>query len=253
MSVDARIERERWFHDDRFALDNRHAADKYYDTARSSQALYDTAIRRIEPGQAALEYGCGQGSAAFDLAQRGVGVVGIDISPVAISQAIKRAAKQGISSARFEVMNAEKLEFDDDSFDLVCGSGILHHLDLEAALAEIARVLRPDGHAVFFEPMGHNPLIKLYRRFTPSMRTPDEHPLLMSDFDTARARFGTVDVTFFHALSLAAVPFRKARGGSHLLRALEALDRSLFDHVPASRRLAWVAVLRLGQPQSSRP
>jgi len=244
-STEDRIERERLFHDDRFARDNRHAADKYYDTTRSSQAAYDDAMRSVDPEQAVLEYGCGEGSAAFDLARRGVTVVGIDISSVAIEHATERANVEGLTTARFAVMNAEHLEFDDESFDLVCGSGILHHLDLQPALSEVARVLKPGGRAVFFEPMGHNPLINLYRRFTPSMRTSDEHPLLMSDFDIARACFGTVDVTFFHALSLGAVAFRRRPGGTHLLRALDACDRWLFRHIKTSRRLAWVAILTL--------
>src|SRR3546814_1101008 len=79
-------------------------------------------------------------------------------------------------------MNAEAMTFPDDSFDLVFGSGIIHHLDIDRAFGEIARVLRPGGRAVFIEPLGLNPAIELYRRFTPSARTPDEHPLLRRDF-----------------------------------------------------------------------
>jgi len=51
-------------------------------------------------------------------------------------------------------MNAEELKFADDYFDIVCGGAILHHLDLNKALSEIARVLKPDGKAIFVEPLG---------------------------------------------------------------------------------------------------
>ena len=82
----------------------------------------------------------------------------------------------------------------DDSFDLVCGSGILHHLDLPAAMRELARVLRPSGRAVFMEPLGHNPAINAFRNRTPELRTPDEHPLLGKDLKLCRRYFGSVEV-----------------------------------------------------------
>ena len=41
------------------------------------------------------------------------------------------------------------MSFADNSFDLICGTGILHHLDIHAAFHEISRTLRPDGIAVF--------------------------------------------------------------------------------------------------------
>jgi ubiquinone/menaquinone biosynthesis C-methylase UbiE len=64
-------------------------------------------------------------------------------------------------------MNAEATTFPDNSFDLICGSSILHHLNLDKACAEIRRILRPDGGAVFIEPLGHNPLINMFRKLTP--------------------------------------------------------------------------------------
>ena len=129
-----------------------------------------------------MEYGCGTGALAFDLAEQGSNSVAIDISPVAISEAEQVAHARGLT-ARFEEMNAEAMTFDNDSFDLVFGSGILHHLDMERATQEVIGVLRPGGRAVFIEPLGYNPIINAYRRVTPTMRTEDEHPLLRSDLE----------------------------------------------------------------------
>jgi ubiquinone/menaquinone biosynthesis C-methylase UbiE len=68
-------------------------------------------------------------------------VTGIDIFHVAVNRATVKATSLGLSSARFVVGNAETLEpFDDGSFDLVFGSAILHHLTLDRAYANIARV-----------------------------------------------------------------------------------------------------------------
>ena len=49
-------------------------------------------------------------------------------------------------------------------FDIIYGTGILHHLNLKACLDEIERILKPGGKFVFIEPLGTNPVINLYRK-----------------------------------------------------------------------------------------
>lgn len=248
----ARYERERAFHDERYGDDpDRARAEKFYEAGNESAARYRALLETVVGGARVLEYGCGTGSAAFDLATRGADVLGIDISPVAIAAATAEAVQRGFTAGlRFEAMNAEALALPADSFDVVCGSGVLHHLDLARALPEVARVLRPDGWAVFVEPLGHNPLINAYRRRTPEMRTPDEHPLRIDDFALARHHFGTVDVEYFNLLTIATVPLRRLGLQRGLRAGLHRVDQRLFRSIPPLRRHAWVAVLRLGAPQA---
>lgn len=250
MSDAARIEREREYHDQRYVGLTREALDKYYSISSGAMAhfrdlLGDTSGARI------LEYGCGTDQNGLELARDGATVEAIDISPVAVDQVNQAAADTGLAdSFHASVMNAEVLTFDDGAFDLVIGTGILHHLELEAAYSEIARVLSTDGHAVFFEPLGHNPAINLYRRLTPKMRTPDEHPLLESDFDLARQQFDTVDVTYFSATSLGAVPFRHFAWFPNLVRRLDRVDEAMFRRSAIGRRLAWTCVVHLSAPRA---
>jgi len=129
-------------------------------------------------------------------------------------------------------MNAESLDLLDSTFDVVCGTAISYHLDLSRALPGIARVLRPGGTAVFWEPLGHNPIIRLYRALTPTMRTPDEHPLRVADLRFAQRYFGEVRTTSFHLLSLAAVPLRRWRIFGRVFDALEGLDAAVFRTFP---------------------
>jgi len=247
----ARLEREAAFHDRAFSEKTRAAAGKFYAVAQGSKQFYRDLLLRHGAGKRVLEYGCGTGSCAFDLARRGAAVAGIDIAPVAIELARERAAAEGLAGqVSFQVMDAESLEFSAGRFDLVCGSGILHHLDLERALGEIGRVLKPEGRAVFFEPLGHNPLINLYRWLTPRMRTPDEHPLRAGDLAVLGRFFARVEVRYFHLLSLAAVPLRALPGFGALLGALEALDHLRF-RIPRARRHAWIAVMELSRPRAS--
>jgi SAM-dependent methyltransferase len=142
-------------------------------------------------------------------------------------------------------MNAEALDFPEASFDRVCGSGILHHLDLGKAYAEIARVLRPGGYGVFLEPLGHNPLINWYRRRTPNMRTEDEHPLLKSDLALAEKHFATIRSRFFHFAVLGAVPLRRSFLFKPAVAIGEGIDRVLLSSASPLRNQAWMVVTEL--------
>jgi SAM-dependent methyltransferase len=166
-----------------------------------------------------------------------------------VAQAREEATLRGIENLTFDVMNAERMEFPAASFDLVCGFGILHHLDLEKSLREIARVLKPTGRAVFLEPLGHNPAINLFRRLTPSIRTPDEHPLRMSDLYHIKEHFGDVEATYLNLTTLAATPFIRLPGVASIQRGLAVLDKGLFSAIPALRRFAWNVVLDMGEPR----
>lgn len=243
-----RYEREREFHDHIFREGTRGVVDKFYAITGASRRYYESRLWDAGPGTCVLEYGCGQGSHAFELARRGADVTGIDISGEAIAQAEERAAREGVT-ATFRRMNAEALEFPDANFDLICGTAILHHLDLDAGYRELARTLRPDGLAIFLEPLGHNPLINLYRSRTPHLRTPDEHPLLVDDLYRARAHFAAVRTRYFHLVGLAAVPLRKLPGFASVLRALDTFDAVLFRAVPPLRKHAWYASLELAKPK----
>lgn len=241
-----RIERERRFHDERFTVDAEEARDRFYDFVDGARRSLARATERFEPGDRVLELGVGDSLTGWELAARGVEVVAVDISSVAVDRARERARTEGLTTIEFVVMNAEVLDFDDDSFDGVVGSGILHHLDLDTALSEVARVLRVDGRAVFYEPLGHNPLINAYRNRTPGMRTDDEHPLVRADFVQARQLFGTVEASMHHCLVIgcALLPGPVARTVRPLL---DRVDRHLL-RLPGLRWMAWISVLELTEP-----
>jgi ubiquinone/menaquinone biosynthesis C-methylase UbiE len=200
---------------------------------------YERRIYEATPGKRVLEYGCGIGSYAIRLADRGASVCGIDIS----NEAIDRARKMAEGRAEFRVADAENLDMADASIDVVCGTGILHHLDIDRAIREVRRVLRPGGRAIFYEPVAHNPIVSLYRILTPSKHTRDEHPLRMRDIRNITSHFSGAEVKFFDVLSIGAIPLLSLPGGKPLLRALEWADRRLLDHVAIARPMAATVVV----------
>ena len=103
---------------------------------------------RLERGAHVLDIGCGMGADAFDLADR-VGphglVTGVDFSETLIAEAIRRLGSRNVS-ATFEVGDAQALRFPQHTFDAVRTERMLMHvLDAQMALSEMARVLRPGG------------------------------------------------------------------------------------------------------------
>lgn len=103
------------------------------------------------PYQDALELGCGTGFFLLNLKQAGVLENGhvTDISPGMVAVAERNAESLGFHVSG-RVADAETLPYDDDSFDLVVGHAVLHHIpDVEQAMREVLRVLKPGGRFAF--------------------------------------------------------------------------------------------------------
>jgi SAM-dependent methyltransferase len=238
------IEREREYHNRRFAGGDREAQDKYYFALLNCDADYLQRITRFSRDAVVLDYGCSLGEITQKLAPGARECHGIDISDVAIARAAATAAELGLANTQFSVRDAHATGFPDGYFDLVFGSGIIHHLDTEASLAEVARVLKPGGVAVFREPLGCNPFINRYRSRTPDARTEDEHPLLPGDRAIAGRLFRGNDWAFYGLTTLVSVPFRTAALGRSIYRATALLDRMLLS-LPGLRWQAWHVVMQL--------
>jgi SAM-dependent methyltransferase len=250
--LERRLTAEREFHNRKFGDAQEHGSpDSIYALPKAAYRAFDGELRNRAAGADILEYGCGDCSYVAQLIEWGGRVTAIDISDEAIVAARELAEERGFAEhATFARMNAEDLTFPDASFDLVVGRAILHHLDLEKAYASIARVLRPGGTAIFLEPLGHNPLINLYRRFTPHLRTEDEHPLLMRDINLAKRHFGAVRLDYFTLLSMGTLAFAKVPAlWDPTLKALDALDSRLFKLLPIAGRWAWTVSMVMSKPQ----
>jgi ubiquinone/menaquinone biosynthesis C-methylase UbiE len=100
------------------------------------------------PGKA-LDAGMGPGRLAAELSARGWEISGIDAAPSMVSAARSRLPE---AARRLVEGKIEALPFADASFDAVVATGVLEYADVERALAELARVVRPGGVAVVSYP-----------------------------------------------------------------------------------------------------
>jgi ubiquinone/menaquinone biosynthesis C-methylase UbiE len=132
----------------------------YMDDANSME-FFRSAKRRtydllaLRPGEHVLDVGCGAGEdvrALADIVGPAGHAVGIDASRTMIDAARRRSADSSVV-ADFFVGDAEHLDFPDASFDACRADRVLQHLTTPAnAVAQMARVLRPGGRLVVFEP-----------------------------------------------------------------------------------------------------
>jgi SAM-dependent methyltransferase len=241
--MDSHAQREKDFHNKIHADESRTALNRFYSITASSTDAYRRAALEDCKGKSVLELGCGRVAFATELADAGANVIAMDISEVAVRRTHDETGRDDI---RFAVMDAEHLGCADGVFDLVVGRSVIHHLVLERAFEEICRVLKPDGRAVFLEPLGHNPILNAYRRATPALHSVDEHPLKTSDLDLTRRYFRDVEVSYFHLTSLAAIAVSRTRLFSGAVRVLERADAALV-RTPLSR-FAWIAVIVASHP-----
>ncbi len=248
MDTESRLHKEQVFHDQRFSSgeSNRSKAQKFYTVSKHAQDRYKEKISNVCKNKSLLDYGCGTGSSSISVAKMGAKVTGIDISSEGIKVA-KERLKSEPYQIDFFVMNAEETDFSKDNFDVIIGAGILHHLNISKAYQEIMRIMKPNGHMIFLEPLGHNPFIKLYRLLTPKMRTEDERPLKEKDLKKLEKYFKDIEIEYFSLFTLLAVPFVNTRYFQTIYRNLINIDKKIFKF-SFFRRNAWISVIHAKIP-----
>lgn len=196
-----------------------------------------------------LDLGCGTGHHSLRLAKKGALVYAVDLSAGMVERTKRRVKENGLGD-RIKVlqMNAEELQFGDETFDIVFGHSVLHHTNLDITRREVHKVLKRGGKGVFLEPLGHNPLVNLFRKLTPSRRTPSERPLKIEDLSFFAEPFSALKHREFYLMALIAFPLLLSKDGvvfQRVFNYLSQFDDSLFSHWPLLGRYGWVTVFEV--------
>ena len=152
-----------------------------------------------KPGDTVLELAAGTGDTGFDAAQRvgeGGRLISSDFSPAMLEETRKRGAERGIENVEYRVIDAAKIELEDDSVDgVLCRFGYMLMHDGKSALAETRRVLRPGGKVAFAvwgsperNPFFMIPAISLIQRGHMPAPEPPPAPGLFSMADPERVK-----------------------------------------------------------------
>ncbi len=198
--------------------------------------------RGMGPGQRVLELGCGTGLFTQELAKTGADILAVDLSPDLLRIASERLGAPNVS---WIAGDACRLDQAADSFDWVCGSSVLHHLDLEAALGEALRVLKAGACIRFTEPNMLNPQIALQKNIPWLKRrlgdSPDETAFIRWALQRKLEACGFGDIhlqpfDFLHP----SIPAKALPWAEPLARALEG--------IPLLRRFAGSLMIEARKP-----
>ena len=214
---------------------------KYYIATKRSNKFVKNWISAEAKDKVFLDYACGNGGNAIFAAKNGAALsIGFDISSISVKNARNAASLADVNKIKFFQADAENTKLPDSSIDTIVCSGMLHHLDLSYAFPEMRRILKPGGKILAVEALDYNPLIKLYRKLTPDMRTEWEkaHILDLSDIKFASRFFDVVDIRYWHVLGFVAGKIPR------LFPIMDKLD-IILEKIPLLQRMAWIFTFEL--------
>ena len=197
-------------------------------------------------GKKVLDYGCGSGLHLKWLSSVANEVVGIDLSDKSLGIAQKIVLENKLNNVKLVEMDCEKLEFPDNSFDVIFDGGTFSSLDIKVALPELKRVLKPGGHVVGIETFGHNPFTNVKRKFNKLTKNrtawAESHILNNNGLKEIEECFGNINVYYFHLISWIMLPFLNFPGANFMLKLLERVDKLLIYVFPFLKRYSFKVV-----------
>lgn len=250
--LDKRQNSESSFHDRKYSQESQGEQYPLHYTVNPTYPIYQRMLDGMGDlsGKRVLEYGCGEGWITRDLVKKGGLVSAFDISHEAVRRTKEVIALEGFSDqCDISQMGAEQLHYPDQYFDIAVGFAIIHHLDLNLAISELYRVLKPGGIAYFAEPLGKNPLINLYRKLTPQYRTEDEEPINLKKLIPILCNFKELRHKEFYFIALGAIALSYLPFGKKIFptvnRKLMKIDDQLLNYFPSLGSLAWYTLLEI--------
>lgn len=192
----------------------------------------------LRPEMKVLELGCGTAYFTRELARTGASITAIDISPDLLAEARLNCSAANVN---FEKQNAYALSYANDSFDSVVGSSVLHHLEIDKALKEISRVLRPGGSLFFTEPNMVNPQIAVQKN-VPAIKkrlgdSPDETAFFRWPLHKRLKQAG------FREIQIEPFDFLHPKTPARWIAGIEKMGR-LCEKIPGLREIAGSLYIR---------
>src|SRR3989338_8006117 len=210
-------------------------------------------LKENSNGKKLLDYGCGNGVHSTLPAKNNAQVLAVDLSKESLKLAQKKAEQEKVSDkVKFKVMDCEKLDLPNNSFDIVFDGGTFSSLELEKGISEIARVLKPEGAMLAIETLGHNPIANLKRAINKlrGKRTgwATNNIFKTQDLDLLKKYFNKIDVKYFHLSFILALPFRNYSFIKYPVKILDAIDYLLLK-IPFLKKYAFKIVVIASNPK----
>jgi len=144
-----------------------------------------------------LEVGCGRGGGCHYIKRylKARRVVGIDISKINIDYCRKYSAFNGVA---FQVGDAEKIPFDDKSFDVMVNIESSHHYpNIDRFFKEVHRILKPDGHFLYADFWSPHQMEKIKEKLRKcNLKIVSENDITANVLESRRQRSKSLEVHY---------------------------------------------------------
>ena len=215
-----------------------------------SEAYARELLGDFDAGLRILEIGSGDSKDSITLAGSNNKVWAIEISPRRLGLARQNVKNAGKNETVLPIhMDAHKLGFPDNCFDLILGNSVLLFLERKSFALECYRVLKPGGRALFSnESMAKHPILVL-RRALPKVNQREKvaYRISLSEIAEMSERFDGAKHRQFYLFSVLLVPFVERFGGLKLVARLTELahksDVSILHQMPFLRDYCWISVI----------
>ena len=189
-----------------------------------------------------LDYACGDGFWSAYFALTGAKkVIGFDIAESGIRRGRERIKTQGLTDkVKLFVMDACKLDFPDNTFDIVVGTAVLHHIiKYPNIFEELHRVMRPGAKAYFLEGLADFFLWKLWWKIKGQVPSGDV-PMFSKEIRSKTSMFSHVEITgdtFLFSIKTILWKPRLGKVRRLILKTCKKTDDLLFRICPSFRQL----------------
>jgi len=186
------------------------------------------------PGLRILDMGCGTGAFTARFSRDGCEVWGIDISSKSIEY-----AKKKYPNIHFEVGDIEQTHYENDMFDIIILSGVLHHFpNFSPVVEECWRIVKKGGLVLGYDPHYHNPFVWTFRSKHSPFRstkgvTANEQPLKKQQIEETFRLHHFSDIRIF---SISGITYKYVENSLAfmLLPMYNAIEK-LLDMIPCIR------------------
>jgi 2-polyprenyl-3-methyl-5-hydroxy-6-metoxy-1,4-benzoquinol methylase len=196
-------------------------------------------------GKRVLDFGSGQGQNGVEMALLGADVIGFDIVPGLVEEAMRLAKLNGVETrCKFFIAEASSNDLGENLYDIVFIDNVLHHIprkDREMVLEKVKRAAKVGGKVIIRAPIELAGIVsKIKTKFSIGVPiTPDEHGLDRADVYIIKMKLGSCEIDYFGLLARLA----KLSGRRTILGLAMKIDQMIFRLLPAIRRYAAVITI----------